>query len=344
MKLRNMRDRIIYSIKNFNENRLENVSTLMPVVMVAMSIVLYITQYIVFIVKGGYKEQVNLLKENGVDGIMQAFSLGDFGTTVENIDTLLLNCILLVGVCLVMYMIIVKQETKKRNILIVDIIILAVLGCCYFLFDLVNGRKIRLSQEQEEAFIKFIFTNNIEGIPILFIVFGILFIISVGVLLYFALRSEYRDILKMLCVASVLSYAGIPLFFLLLKNIIPLLSGIVALVLIYLLCALVMKMIVSGLSSENGSCSQGGTYGSNDNYEKRKQVKPLDIRKPDNNMYVVPSGVMLHKVRGSMHDYIERSTSLSSSEVCSLADLQKGKFLIYDSKGRRLGENDIPWK
>ncbi len=178
------------------------------------------------------------------------------------------------------------------------------------------------------------------------------------------ITAECRWMVGYTALSLVFAKIIMPLFFLILQNIIPLISGAVALVVIG---ALVFFGIMFAANSDgeggseassSSSASSGGSWSSSYNEKKlntgnlseseesKRKKDELVIEEtrayiPDLNRTF---GFKLWKVHGMMNDYIASDNGITTREICSLEWFEKGKFHIYESEsGREIKSSEIPW-
>lgn len=75
-KIRSIFDRTKASISTFTSNPISNLGFLIPIAIFITSFISGIVSYVIFIVQGGYNEQVGLIKRSGIDGIFDGFTSG----------------------------------------------------------------------------------------------------------------------------------------------------------------------------------------------------------------------------------------------------------------------------
>ena len=322
----------VYSIKNFKRQPLKSLAQVCPITMVCTSIFGFVAALIIFIVKGGFSQQISTMKGDWFGQVENAFTVGTVKILVSGIVSSILLTLLLFNYT--------KNETRfKSTTCIVSLIV----GICFSIpsafvlgagFDIISFSGT-INDKLEWLFKQF--ENPQEST--LVITFEILGIIGVIALILFAILmflSKQRWMIKHCFMALVVSYVYLPSTLLFIENIIPLIIGIIGLVIIGVLIFFAFKIMISSIGeikldapSKTKDCSQ------NTKTTPKKEEKESDGSSAQKNCAYISDykdllgGTKLYKKHGVLHDYIEFDNGVGQSEVCSLEMLQKGKFHIY---------------
>ena len=363
-KVKGLISRTGESIKGFSSDPINNLGFLIPMAICLTSIVTGIVTYIMFIVNGGYSSQVGSIKENGLDGISEGFTSGTTGMMVPGIVGKILLA-LVVAELIVMLINYFKNRGKGMRIaMIVDLVVMGVvIALSTVVFRIAVGELVFSEEQLYQALGKFEgVTINLRAILIAYVAVTLVSVICF--IVFTLITAECRWMVGYTALSLVFANIVMPLFFLILQNIIPLVSGAVALVVIGALIFFGIKIVASsggegGSSpSSSDSSSSGGSWSSSHN-EKKVNTGNLSERgekKRANKELVIEEtcayvpyfnrtlGFKLWKVHGMMHDYIASDNGMITREICSLEWFEKGKFHIYESEsGRKIKSSEIPW-
>lgn len=363
-KIKGLISRTGDSIKNFGTDPINNMGFLIPMAIFLLSIISGIVTYIMFIVNGGYTSQVGNIKQDGLDGISEGFTSGTTGMMVTGVVSKILLVLVAVELVLMLINFFKNRGKGMRIAMIVDLVAMGIIiALSTVVFWIAVGELVFSEDQLYQALGRF------EGVTInlkaVLITYAVVTLVAVICFIVFTLiTAECRWMVGYTALALVFANIVMPLFFLILQNIIPLVSGAVALVVIGLIIFVVVKVICSG-GSEGGttttssSKSSGGGSWSSSYAEKKVNTGNLSERGEkkraggelviEDTCAYVPDfnrtfGFKLWKVHGTIHDYIASDNGLTTREVCSLEWFEKGKFHIYESKsGREIKSSEIPW-
>ena len=350
------------SIKGFSSAPINNLGFFIPMAICLTSIVAGIVTYIMFIVNGGYSSQVGSIKENGLDGISEGFTSGTTGMMVSGIVGKILLA-LVVSELIVMLINYFKNRGKGMRIaMIVDLVVMGVvIALPTVVFWIAVGELVFSEEQLYQALGKFEgVTINLRAILITYLAVTLVSVICF--IVFTLITAECRWMVGYTALSLLFAYIVMPLFFLILQNIIPL----VAIAVIGALFFFGIKIFASSgggggsLPSSSGSSSGSGSWSSSYNEKKvntgnlsergekkRAQKEPV---KEEACAYVSyfnrPFGIKLFKVHGVFYDYIgSNNGGLATREICTLESFEKGKFHIYESEsGREIKSSEIPWE
>lgn len=352
--------RIKTSIQTFTSNPLNNGGFLIPVAIGVLAVLSGIVNYIRFIVTGGYTNQVRLTKEVGLfSGYEDKFTTGTTGMITAGI----IGKIVLGLLCLEMIFIMIGYFRDKRKVKRMAMIItVAVFVVQMVVFCITFGVWFKsLALEENIAAYGIIPLLKVtEGkFRNLFIVYGIVLAVAfVSFCVLLLISDQCRWMLGYTTLAMVVAKIIVPLVFLFLQNVIPLVTGVVALVLMavaVVVGAIVFLGILSSGADNAGASQSVGKVEKKDNTKsyasEKKEIKNMseDQTKKDNCAYITDLnailGIKLYKVHGMVHDYIALDNMVVTREVCSIEALEKGRFHIYDQRtGREVHSSEIPWQ
>lgn len=325
----------IDAIKNFRENPIDNFRDALFGITLAIILLNLVSSVTLFAVQGGYANQIAAITGHSASGgIDSPFQIGNrvfelfYSGVLWNIGWILI----LIQIAFLVFLAIWKSKPAQKVVLSIDLAFTLILGLCAAVYQGINRRIISLSQEQETQLVELFQRSGQTIITVFFAlcaVVGTLFIIIV------LLKAECRAVLKNTLISSSIFVLLCPLILCIVGNIIPLVFAIV----LGLIIAGVFSFILSGVGGSGGGASPAPTKSTPSAKGSAPSTKssPIVIR--------LERGVEVYKVHGFQHDYIERRNSLDGySEICSLNDLRRGRFVIYDASGRQLSEKNIPWR
>lgn len=367
-KVKSISERAVYSVKTFKDEPISNLAYLLVIAMALTAIISGVVSYIMFAAQGGYSQQIELLKNSGLDGISAGFTNGTVELITSGITSKIM-CGLVFAEFVVMMISYFKNSSKvKRIIMIVDLVFCAiVIALATVVFWIAVGELVITEQDAYKYFGEFDgMTINLRAILITYLVVATISLITYLVLVF--TTRECRWMMGYTALALLFVNIAVPLFFLVLENIIPLVTGAVALVVIGVVIFLVFKIGLSGSTGEGSSVSSSPTASHSSSSgsgwfssepekkvntgnlsergEQKRKNKELVIEAtcayvPDLNKFL---GFKLWKVHGFTHDYIASDNHLTIREICSLDMFEKGKFHIYESEtGREIKSSEIPW-
>ena len=162
--------------------------------------------------------------------------------------------------------------------------------------------------------------------------------------------------------ALVLAFSMIlvALVLLFLQNVVPLLSGVLAVVLMVAIIVICFVTFIGGLTEGGGEAAQAKSVrnesGSSPKREKaaaysnmKGERKMTEKESKIRRVYVTDlndiGGCELYRVHGMLKDYIVRYNGVAEGKICTVEEFQSGKVHIYDkATGREISGAEIPWK
>lgn len=362
-KTKEILERAISSVKTFKEDPINNLAYLIVIAMGLTALISGIVSFIMFIVGGGYSLQIELLQNNGIDGISSGFTSGTVGLITSGITSKIMYGLVLAEFIVMLVAYFKTCNKTKRIIMIVDLIFCAIIiALSTVVFWIAVGELVVTEQDAYKYLGAFEgMTINLRAVLYTYLIVAAISIITFLVLIF--ITRECRWMVGYTVLALLFANIAVPLFFLVLENIIPLVTGAVALVVIGLLIFLGFKIFLSGSEggsapSSSGSASGDGSWSSGYN-EKKVNAENLSERGESKRkkgelvieetcayvpMFNKMLGFKLWKIHGLMHDYIASDNGFTTREICSLELFEKGKFHIYElESGREIKSGEIPW-
>lgn len=318
--IKSISKRTVNAIKKFKENPISNLAYLVVIAIVLTATISGIISYIMFIVKGGYVQQIELVKNNGLDGISDGFTKGTIGEITSGLSGEIMCGLVLVEFIVMLIRYFINSNKTKRVILIIDLILCVIVIGLFRAVVLIIIGKLTITEQDVYKYYKYlsVFEGMKININVVLITYLVVAVVSLITFLVLILTTkECRWMIKYTVLALLFSNIAIPFFFLMIENIIPIIIGIIVLVTIGLLIFFLYK--ISGVQCEDTS------------------QKGLGI--PYFN-----SGYKLWKVHG-WHDYIAIDDGMEMKKICSLKEYENGEFCIYESETeRKIESSEIPWK
>ena len=165
-----------------------------------------------------------------------------------------------------------------------------------------------------------------------------------------------RGMLGYTAIALLMALALIPLIVLILENIIPIATGILAIIIIGIIVVAVIWAVTRSTgapnpeksASRNSSESHSGSKKGGQLSERGERKRKNDELVIEEHRAYIPNykhwGGRLYKVHGHIEDYIELD-GLVNKKICSLESYNNRNFHIYEAEtGREIMPNEIPWR
>ena len=338
------------SFKDFKSDYSDSLCLIFTNMAIAASFIGLIVLAVIFAADGGYAKAFEEISANGIsfpppaadDNVYMMYS-GIPGIITEVL-------LILYAAALIVHF--YRHTGVVRRILMSAVLALEsanVIFAALFLpyIDKVGQGEITVDETQYELLESIYYSAPLGRPGNYFLIFGAIIMVFAVILLL--THSWSRRLFLHALPAVVLVFAVFPLLLYMIENIVALVFGAILLLVIIVMIFLGISSVSSGSESSSGDGSSAKSSGapekSNSSASKNGSSEKKQNSSKQPRTYTLPSsGVKLHKVHGILHDYIETSNIINNSELCTLYDLQKGKFIIYDSTGRRLSENDIMWK
>lgn len=216
-------------LKVFKQDPLNGLGKLIPILIVLAGSVGLLYAYILFLLNQGYGEQITCLKENGIEGIVKIFTLGQVEMMYKGVLPIVVCCLAGIEI-LVMVATMFKREPMICRILAAIGLGILVLFICFIggiLF--VDSLDNELSQKVQEIVQIALYGPRPSSYRTLSLI--IVCVVSVAALIFLIIVviAKSRWMLWHCALALVISFVGLPLLLLLLENIIPLTIGIIVL-------------------------------------------------------------------------------------------------------------------
>ena len=359
-----------YSIRNFSSDPVNSLEYLIPIAIFLIGIINGIVTQRAFTHNGGYGAQMDAIKEYGLfDGYSEKFTTGTTGLIIHGFWGRVI--LILVGIQLIL--IFYKCVKNSANAFI---LLLAVSGLLVvfqiFITDCLFASefsKLYMSQATfENCYEKGsdILYSILEVVPDILVV-AVYAVISIGSVIGFlfsvhgiSMIEDNGRTIKNTALVLAFSMILVPLVLLFLQNVVPLLTGVLAVVLMVAIIVICFVTFIGGLTEGGGEAAQAksahtetgssskkekAAVYSNAKGERKMTEKESKIRR----VYVTDlneiGGCELFRVHGMLKDYIVRYNGVAEGKICTVEEFQSGKVHIYDkATGREIPGSEIPWK
>lgn len=340
-KMKEITERTVDTVKNFTKAPIDNLGFLVPVIMAIVSVVAALIGYILYIIHGGYSDQVSLIKEFGTDGISQGFTSGSVGLLTGGTIPKVIWILFLVQMIIMLVSYFKTVGKAKRIIMIIDLILLTIVIALFTVVVMISEGPLVFSEEQMMSALSFFerVTVNLKAILITYAVFAVVSVVTFIVLI---LISECRWMLGYGMLSLGVNYIAAPLVVLLLENIIPLVSGIVVLAIIGLVIFLVFKIFLGGGDGESTSSSGSYSSGSSPSYSRNeiKETKPVE-KQPYQEVKKYDLNTIFWRDKGGCGIMVPQADCIyfknawgEKTYSCTVHDFEKGKVAIMNKNKR----------
>lgn len=346
------------TVENLKTDLLDNLRLWVPIAIAANSIINGIIAYILFITRGGYTKQLHLVKEYGLfGGYDEKFTTGTSQMIFKGVSVKILLTLLVIDLIILLIQYFEETGIVRKVLMIIDLV---ATGAVSLFFN----RTV-----EEYVTLQLIKSTGIEISDVGKVVVAVL---MGGVALFIILMvitEECREIFIYTATTLLVALIVVPLLILFLENVIPIATGIIAIVIIAIIAIIGYIAITTFGDSAGGSTqsasrrstgSNTGTY-SQKNYDhvkentmstmnNQKDNRPVYERDTNPNHHYIADyrsfgGIKLFKVHDSMGDYIMLENSVTSRKICNLKEAESGKHKFYRREdGKEINVREIPWK
>ena len=336
-KIKKIANRTINTVKSFTQAPIENLGFLIPVVMAVFSVICALVGYVLFIVRGGYSNQVSLIKEFGKDGISQGFTSGSAGILTSGSIPKVIWILFFIQMVLMLISYFKNVGKAKRIIMIIDLVIIA-LVIALFVFVFIISMGLLFSSEEQLMSAISQYESMKVNLKVLLITYGVFAVVSFIIFMVLILISECRWMLGYGMLSLGVNYIATPLVVLLLENIIPLVAGILFLAIIGAVLWIGFKVFIEGGEEGSSSSSSSVTSVSTSstieakvvNKQQYQEVKKYDLK---TTFYRDKGGYGITTPQADCIYF--KDTWGNKKYSCTVNDFEKGKVAIIN-KGSRI--------
>lgn len=330
----------ISSIKNIKEQPLESLAQIFPVSMVCTSAVGFIVAIVMFIVEGGFSNQITAIKDD-LGGISEGFTFGTASILTSGVVSTIISVFLLAEI-VVLVISYFKTESKAKKIAVG--ICLGIGGVLFGFAGFFLAVEFGVTSSEKAEMILMNMLSNLDGMQTDTIVNGLKIIALIGVALLIVfivlmLISQNRWIIKNSTIAILISYIILPLALLLIENVIPMFTGLISIVVIGGALLLVAKIFLGGGEEYSGSYdSESSNYSE---LSKPVKTKKRVEKNPDQNEITGWSEPFWRGKGGlgitqGQEDHIYCYNYWKQKQVvCGVSAFEKGEVAIIDYKTKR---------
>lgn len=330
------------SIAGGIEHPLEFVSFLLPLIIMGISVVCFVVALIMFIVRGGYTYQINAARDDIFNNIRRMMTSGTVGIVlngvIESIIWILFALEMLVITC---SYIITENAVKK----IISAILYISSLVCFSVDALLFKNSDSLTRKQERLWTAILSSfdgSHTNGIMYVFCIGAVTLII----LLVLTMFSKQKEKTKCALVAAIMSYIIIPVFSMIVENIIPLVLILIVTVIMVILTRYGCKLMdeYSKVSNERSkerlkerrerresakereeNADKAGKTGSNQ-YQKKVNLEL------NTNFWRSKGGQATNAPAADcVYCYDNQHTIMF---VCTVQQFEQGKVAVYNKKKR----------
>lgn len=187
----------------------------------ATSIIVGIASYVIFILDGGYSSQVEMIKENLLGGLAKCFTSGTIKMMITGKTGLLLKILLMSEIAIIIICFFIQSNWKTNVIMTIDLVSWGV--CIIFAF-IISGR-FNFSNQLLILLEDTLYDLGETQTWVFLIVYLIICLATITIfcILFFRVF-ECIELLVLTAFVALCSYVLLPLLFLILENIIPILG------------------------------------------------------------------------------------------------------------------------
>lgn len=213
------------SIKGLTKDPIYNLAFLIPVAMSLVMIAFSVYAYIMFIINGGYKMQIQMFSENGLSGRVL------WGLILANIIIILINYFRTTG-------------KEKRILMLIDFAMIAmtIISLWVYIIPMLASGYLFMGNSRDII--------KIFGIPMMGTVFYIIHIcVALGSIILFLIlpiiTEDCRWMLGYFWLSLLIGVGVVPLITLILQNILPLVASVVFVIVVIIGILIFIKVLIA---------------------------------------------------------------------------------------------------
>lgn len=332
------KDNTLSSIKNIKDQPLESLSQILPVSIVCTSVIGFIVAIVMFIVEGGFSNQITAIKNDLFSGISEGFTSGTSSILTSGIVSTIISFFLLTEV-IILIISYFKTESKAKKIAVG--ICLGIGGILFgfagFFLAVGSGFVSRKAERMLIYMLSNFDENQIDTIVNVAKIITFIGAILLIVFIILMLISQHGWIVKNTIIAILISYIVLPLVLLFIENVIPMFIGLITIVIIVGILLFLGEVFLSG----GGESSRSYDYEHSNYSEPPKVSKPSKINEPYQKEIKDWSGPFWRDEGGlgfilSQADHIYCYNIWKEKHaICTVTEFETGKVAIIDSKTNR---------
>lgn len=226
--IKNLINNVKDSIKDFKQDPIENLAFLVPVGIGLNALINGIIAYILFISRGGYTAQIQAVKEYGIFQSYEGkYTTGTTGMIIGGVAGKILIALLLVEFILLMFTYFKNTGIAKKIIMIID---LGVTGV-RLIISLISYLCAMQGSNMDGVILPF--GGNSLSVQKIIMINAIVTLCTIAIFFILILTTKAcRWMLGYSAIALLMALALIPLIVLILENIIPIATGILAFIIV----------------------------------------------------------------------------------------------------------------
>lgn len=326
---------LVDKIRGFRSDPVESLGFIIPYAIGLSALLVGIIAYIIFIVNGGYTAQIAAVEEYGIfAGYDKKFTVGTTGMIFSGVGGIIIAALVALEFILIMTYYFIQGFLPIVMGVDLGLITIQTITTVY-LINKTIGVFPRSYLEMRWVFEPFAEVGIIPEVAL--VVYGVIAVALIITFVFLLFQiDECKSMVVYSAVSLVISYGAIPLLLLFLQNIIPLVTGLLALIIIVVVVVVLFYFISLG----GNSGSDNTNYKSNNEESKREPSKPVEMAPTQevkkyniNTVFYVDKGDGLFEPCGPCIFYKDGFGFRQC--VCSVEYFEKGKVAIVN-KGVRV--------
>ena len=346
--VKNTVKRTFESIKQFKDDPFYSIGQIIPVLITLVAFVGCIVAFIMFISNGGYVKQINIIKMEGFSGIKNAITKGTVPFVYQSVIHIIVNVLLAIQFINVLIVYFYESSIIRRVVTIFDMVIILVAIAIIVFFSKVNLEEIKWFDGKIDNVALTLGEWKLSTVYLIAFIVTIVAIVAFIVFLILISTGESGWMFGHGIVAAIITYAAFPLFLILLENIVP---AIVSAIFVLIIWIIFKVVLYNEGGDENSSSAEVESVGEKKTYSSERQNSRITEEKVQqkNCIYIQDLnktlGIKLYKEKRATNTFIVSDNLLAQRKLCTVKDLENGKFHIYDkATGREVKSNEIPWR
>ncbi|MCC3865672.1 hypothetical protein K0040_15520 [Terrisporobacter petrolearius] len=323
------KERFIGAVKNFKNDPINNLGIIFPVLALIAAILGFVVAYIIFIINGGYTNQISIIKNYG---IKEAFTSGTYYIIINGLVKNLILIFLTFELILVLMAFFKNASITKRAIMSIDLIAGTLVAIVAYIIWAINTRKIGLTKQQEINILKAIDGMNIK----LFLNISIIIcMIIVSIFFILLISDKNRWMLGYIALYGAISLGLIPLVLLFIQNVIPLLSWIIMAAMICGIIFVTFSMIGKSNTDVNTEYNRSSSTNNKKSDSNKKEETHMNYKKRE-----FTGNIKFYRDKGGHGVFTPQADCIyfdgnlhKHNYICTVKDFETGKFvIIYNGK------------
>lgn len=325
------------SILQFKGTPLNSMGQMFPVAMMCTSLVGMVIAWVLFVINGGYSEQISKLNGDLLNGISEGFTVGTTYILTSGYIPVIIS-VFAVAEMIILFVSYIKSESKEKKIIASICLAVSglVVGAAVVIIGIAFGA-FQLSYDMEMKIATMLSKSSgimNDSMVMSFKIIGIIGVVAFIIFIILMFVSKHRWMIKDTVMALLVSFLVFPGLLLFLENVIPMILGIISIIFIAGFLFVLAKIFLSG---------EGGHSESYNPREKVSDKKELPKEAKSSNQKVINdwSGPFWRDKGGlgilqAQEDHIYcYNVWKEKIAVCGVSAFEKGTVAIIDRKTNR---------